>query len=560
MNGDGNSDVVLANYAAEVGSSNGLLGVLLGNGDGTFRTITTYSSGGYTADSVAVADVNGDGKPDMLVANFYACNGCSNGSVGVLLGNGDGTFQAVRTYSSGGAAAYSLTVADINGDGKPDLVVANACNQPFCDPNTGVVGVLLGNGDGTFQTAAVYGSGGSDASSVVVADVNGDGKPDVLVANGCGTPCNNGIGSVGVLLGNGDGTFQPALSYGSSGQNAYSISVADVNGDGKPDVVLANWCASSGCNNGSVSVLLGNGDGTFQTSVTYSSGGYYANSVSLADVNGDGKPDIIVANNCQDSSCATSGTVGVLLGDGDGTFQAAAAFGSGGNGSWSVVAADVSGDGKPDILVANNYSSTVGILINTSSAATTTALISSVNPSVSGKPVTFTATVSSAWGGTPMGKIQFLNDESALATKKLISGSAKYTTSKLSPGVNTITAVYGGDSIHSGSASAPVNQIVLAASTTTLTSIPNPSKYGQGVIFTAVVTSSIGSPPDGEVVSFMKGRNVLGTGTLSSGTAIFATSTLKVGTTTVKAVYGGDSTLAGSASSAVKQVVKKALD
>ena len=131
-------------------------------------------------------------------------------------------------------------------------------------------------------------------------------------------------------------------------------------------------------------------------------------------------------------------------------------------------------------------------------------------------------------------------------------------TSKLPPGANSITAVYEGDSKNNGSTSAPVNQVVLAATTTTLTSSPNPSAFGETVTFTAAVTSMIGSPPDGETVSFMKGTTVLGTGTLSGGSATFTTSTLEVGTTSVTAVYAGDSDFAPSTSKAVKQVVEKA--
>ena len=136
----------------------------------SFATAVVYDSGGSGADSVAVADVNGDGKPDLLVANEG--NG-STGSVSVLLGNGDGTFQPAVTYGSGAKVAASVAVADVNGDGKPDLLVANGGN------GTGSVGVLLGNGDGTFQKAVNYGTGVADGSSwVAVADVNGDGKPD----------------------------------------------------------------------------------------------------------------------------------------------------------------------------------------------------------------------------------------------------------------------------------------------------------------------------------------------------------------------------------------------
>ena len=143
---------------------------------------------------MVVADVNGDGKPDLLVANQCADRGCTNGTVGVLLGNGDGTFQTAVTYGSGGYGALSVAVADVNGDGKPDVVVANVCSNAYCETN-GTVGVLLGNGDGTFQTAVTYGSGGY-AHSVAVADVNGDGKPDLLVANGCTSNGNGGCTTI----------------------------------------------------------------------------------------------------------------------------------------------------------------------------------------------------------------------------------------------------------------------------------------------------------------------------------------------------------------------------
>src|SRR5438132_6380634 len=147
-----------------------------------FLEAPVFSSGGYSANSVAVADVNGDGKLDLLVANFCTATPCGgDGTVGVLLGNGDGTFQPAVTYDSGGQNAVSIAVADVNSDGKPDAVVTDNCVTSTCD--AGAVGVLLGNGDGTFQAAVNYTSGGLSPSSVVVGDVNGDGKPDLLVGN-----------------------------------------------------------------------------------------------------------------------------------------------------------------------------------------------------------------------------------------------------------------------------------------------------------------------------------------------------------------------------------------
>lgn len=200
--------------------------------------------------------------------------------------------------------------------------------------------------------------------------------------------------------------------------------------------------------------------------------------------------------------------------------------------------------------------STVLSQVVTNSTSTTT-LVSSVNPSVFGKVVTFTATITSA-AGTPTGTVQFLNGATVLAKVTISSGSTKYTTAKLPAGPNTITTVYSGDSSSSGSTSAAVDQVVLALTTTTLTSSPNPSTDGQAVVFTAKVASKSGTPPDGEIVTFKKGTTVLGTGSLNDGSASFTTSTLKVGTTSVTAVYGGDFKFADSTSKAVSQVVGKA--
>jgi hypothetical protein len=348
--------------------------VLLGNRDKSFKSAVSYGSGGYAASSVAVADVNGDGKPDLLVTNQCASEpgiDCTNGSVGVLLGKGDGTFEPAVTYSSGGYVAFSVAVADVNGDGKPDLVVANLGSLNY--PYYGTVAVLLGKGDGTFEPAVAYDSGGLDAMSVAIADVNRDGKPDIIVGNSyCIESSSCGNGTVGVLLGNGDGTFQTAVTYGTGGYTAgwITVAVADVNGDGDPDVLATNICASdSDCKNGTVGVLLGKCDGTFEPAVTYSSGGLIPQSVAVADVNRDGKPDLVVAN-CSSVTVAGSGcigapgSVGILLGKGDGTFERPVTYSSGGSDAISVAVVDHHRNCRPDIVVANYVSGTVGVLLN----------------------------------------------------------------------------------------------------------------------------------------------------------------------------------------------------
>jgi len=299
FNGDGKMDLAVANE----GSDN--VSILLGNGDGTFQAAVNYGAG-TDPDSVAVGDFRGDGKLDLVVANYYSNN------VSVLLGNGDGTFQAAVNY--GVSAPTSVAVGDFNGDGKLDLAVANVFSE---------VSVLLGNGDGTFQAAVNYGAG-AEPAWVAVGDFNGDGKLDLAVAN---VDSNN----VSILLGNGDGTFKAAVNYG-VGTEPVSVAVGDFNGDGKLDLAVANYGSN-------VSVLLGNGDSTFQAAVNYGAGAEPA-CVAVGDFNGDGKLDLAVAN-------VATGNVSVLLGNGDGTFQAAVNYGAGiGE---SVAVGDFNGDGRLDL-------------------------------------------------------------------------------------------------------------------------------------------------------------------------------------------------------------------
>src|SRR5579862_4580738 len=343
-----------------------------------FRAAVTYTTTGYNPYSAAVADLNGDGKLDLVVANQQQSRNLQAGSISAMLGKGNGTFKNPVTYSSGAPSTFGshVAVGDVNGDGKLDLVVATTgtgCGSG-CPP--GLVGVLLGNGNGTFKKAKTYKTGGFDAIGwVVIADVNGDKKPDLIVANYCASSCSYppSAGSVGVLLGKGDGTFLPVKTFPSGGNGTVSVAVADVNKDGKPDILVAN-CGPLACGPGSpggnVAVLLGKGNGTFKPAVTYPA----ENSpfdVVAADVNGDGKLDIVVSNWGTSNGGSNDGAVTILTGKGNGTFSPAKTFPSGGAESPSVAVADVNKDGLLDVVLACvadtlNQSSTgvVSVLIN----------------------------------------------------------------------------------------------------------------------------------------------------------------------------------------------------
>jgi FG-GAP-like repeat len=340
-----------------------------------FASPVDYGSGGYAPESVAVADVNGDGKPDIVVANFCgsntSCSGYAAGTVGVLLGNGDGTFRTAVSYGSGGYVASSVAIADVNGDGKPDIVVTNGCSSSSSCSGLGTVGVLLGNGDGTFQTAVTYGSGGYGAGSVAVADVNGDGNPDLLVIEGCNsitTTCSSiqftTDSAVGVLLNNGNGTFQTAVAYDSGGIMATAIAVGDLNGDGKPDLVVAQCSGvfESYCSYSEVGVMLGNGDGTFQAAVNYNEdpNSIGPDAVALADLNGDGDLDILVTNLATGDKGQSDPSLAVLLGNGNGTFQTVVTYDAGAGAAHGLAIADLTGNGKLDAAVSETVNDVTG--------------------------------------------------------------------------------------------------------------------------------------------------------------------------------------------------------
>jgi hypothetical protein len=528
--------------------------------------------------------------------------------VGVLLGNGDGTFQRAVGYESGGHWGGSLAVADVNKDGKLDIVVTNFCGSSggSCSDGTfpeGSVSVLLGTGDGTFEPAVWYDSGWEGASAVAVADVNGDGKPDLLVGN-CGPDgCDpSAPGVVGVLLGNGNGTFQPPMTYPTA-SGVTSIKAADVNLDGKLDLVVATWGAGLGSIDGAVGVLLGNGDGTFQATVTADSGEAYAGSLAVADVNGDGKPDAIVTNDCRSGCLVNTGsTVGVLLND-TGLAQSSttttlvssanpSAFGQVvtftatvsaptrtptgtvifydgstqlGSAGLANLSASISVSlalGSHPITAAYQGARTFGASTSApvnqvvNQATSTTTLASSKNPAPINHHVTYTATVTSQFGGAVTGTVTFQDGGVTIATVTLARNQAGYRTSYSAIGIHSITATYSGDGNNVSSMSAVLKEEIGGpyATKTVLTTSGSPSKLGQPVTFTATLTPIYGAIPDGELVTFYDGAKAIGTGATAGDVATFTTSSLTARKHTIKATYAGDGTFKPSAGK-VTQVV-----
>jgi VCBS repeat protein/Big-like domain-containing protein/FG-GAP repeat protein len=449
----------------------------------SFRTARSYNAGTGPI-SVAVGDFNGDGKLDLAVAN-YGSYPKFPGTVSVLLGNGDGTLQPAVNYPVG-SDPFSVTVGDFNGDGKQDLAVANNGSNN--------VSILLGSGDGTFQAAVNY-SVGSNPVSVTVGDFNGDGRLDLAVANHEGN-------KVSVLLGNGDGAFRAALNY-AVGNWPVSVAVGDFNRDGKMDLAVGSQCANgSSCKFGTISVLLCNGDGTFQAPVSYSVGAF-PSSVTVGDFNGDGKQDLAVANRCgKDPSCSaySTGTVSVLLGNGDGTFRRAGSYtvgtdphsvtvgdfngdgkpdlavagasgmrvllGNGdgtfqapvkfgaGSGPTTVAVGDFNGDGKPDLAVTcitylpeGEVVGNVSVLLNTTKEKSGTAITAlSPNPSVVGQPVAvnFTITpIGPGFGGTPTGNVTVTDGAGDTCTAMVAAGNCAITVP--TAGTKMLTASYAGD-------------------------------------------------------------------------------------------------------------------
>jgi Ca2+-binding RTX toxin-like protein len=336
FNGDKVLDLLVGNGEDQ---PNGTASVLLGNGSGSFGTPISLQVNGREPEVAATGDFNNDGFADIVTANES-----TPGNISILLGAGNGSFSTAPALLTVGNEPHSVVVADVNKDGRADLITTNMASNN--------VSVLLGAGNGMFSAAVGY-SAGAGAAAATVGDFNGDGKVDIATAN-------LNADTVSILTGDGLGGFSVPTDV-TVGNAPYGIVSGDFNGDGKLDFATAN--------DSDVSVVLGNGNGTFNAAKNFTVG-KGVSAIATADLNGDKVLDIVTSN--FDSNDAS-----ILLGKGDGTFDNEVYFGVGA-GPFGVAIGDVNGDGKPDLVTPNIKAGNASVLLNQ------TTLISLKSPLVDG--------------------------------------------------------------------------------------------------------------------------------------------------------------------------------
>jgi len=325
VNGDGKMDLISADEGSHT------LTVLTNGGNGIFGSNVTYALP-VTPVFVVAADVNGDSKTDLVYSSS------DNNTLTVFTNNGSGIFKSNATYSVD-SAPYNFAAADVNADGKVDLISA--------DYSSADVTVFTNNGSGKFASSGVFSTGNAYSRWVAVGDLNGDGKPDLVVADY--TTFN-----LYVFTNVSKGIFQLASTV-ASGAGPFAVTMADLNGDGKLDLITSGAGYGNGGSGNVVTVYTNNGNGTFTSAVNYNVG---ANpiSVAAADVNRDGKLDLITAN-------SGDNTLTILTNNGNGTFTLAATPPVGA-GPVFVTAMDVNGDGNMDLICANSGTNTLTVLTN----------------------------------------------------------------------------------------------------------------------------------------------------------------------------------------------------
>lgn len=566
LDGDGNQDIYvgLGDGGVYIGDSYdpNLSYALMGHGDGTFAgapAIPPHAGSGNAIingyNGTNMGDVNGDGYPDLIVPG-------SSNTYNVLLGSSAGTYNIASSIqvpasitlfgkTVTGASASSLTaVADVNGDGKADLVFVDNSLNPYLANGENALNplpvyfVALSNGDGTFKAPVAYPfpqvapsneyDNNLTVSGPVLGATTSSGHTDIIVgfadvAGGSNVASPYTAGFL-VLPGNGDGTFSatPILTTTSSSATAPTVlttpqisALVDVNGDKKLDLftLLNTFTAANGTSN-QLQLLLGNGDGSFKApaNVNVTASGTEASTYALllSDFNKDGKLDLACLN---ETTAASQAQLVIALGNGDGTFQAPTFSNlSGGDSirSTGIAAADFNADGNTDLAILNTEALS-GVFYGNGDG-------------------TFTS-ISANGNIYPTDLINVAAEGMAIATDLNKDGKPD-----ILAGSTILLNIYG---------SAPVTTPP-ASSTTTLKASATSVPAGTSVTFTATVAGGSGSSgtPTG-TVTFLDGSTKLGTGTLSSAVATYATSSLAAGSHSITAQYGGDTNFAASTSSAV---------
>ena len=578
FNGDGKPDVAVASLF-------GSIHVMSGNGDGTLRGALYYDSqtGGCEGppEGIVTADFNRDGRPDVAVSD--ACR-----RVTVLLNNGDFKFTTVLPPTSTGLTQSTMIAADMNGDGIPDIVSISVGNNSQ-------IAVLLGNGDGTFKPGVATDISSSGFHHIVAGDFNGDGKLDVAYTET--NPPDSTDTTVGVLFGNGDGSFEPLSTVLTAGELPDGLAAGDFNGDGNLDLAVLN--GGDGLSS-SVSIFLGTGSGTFNNTGLSIATGAFPIDIAAVDFNKDGKLDLVVAN----SGNGGVGTVQAFAGNGDGTFVATFTSSTPTitTSIESMAVGDFDGDGFPDIAVwandavhiflrsgAVNFSdpATLGlgdsyallaaadfngggaadlagadgalaILPNTGGLKV--ALTSSSNPSAFAESISFSATLVPSFPGHlgPLtGSVQFQDGATVLGTYTPdSSGTATFTTATLNPGSHAVGASYPGDSNYIARTIPVITQVVNRAGTSVgLTASAPSAVLGKTIVFSTSTTAATSGVPTG-TVSLHDGSTTIATLPVDgSGAASFNVSSLTAGSHSITASYSGDLNYLDSSSSAASETI-----
>ncbi len=367
LNADGKPDLVTAN--------SGSISVLLNRGDGTFGARTDFPGGG---DAVAITELNGDVYPDLVTTSGVV--------VSVFLNRGDGSYEAKHDYPIGGDYFHAPEVADLNGDNRPDIVTANTDGKSLS--------VFLNDGNGGFGARRDYRTGGA-YDAVASRDLNGDGYPD-LVTYTSGDVSEDYHASV--FLNRGDGSFAPRRAYDIEW---HLVDIVDVNADERPDLVSEDWDEPACDCSGAVGfyVRLNRGDGSFRGLRFYRVRAINSEERGrgrLADLNGDGKPELIVTRGFPGAKCSRDYPLASVFLNRGGRFQPQLDYPTCGVTGSDV--ADVNGDGRPDVVTSG--ASVVSVLINTPGLCNVQAV---------GELTLATASQKLARAGCRVGKVRYVH-------------------------------------------------------------------------------------------------------------------------------------------------------